>query len=170
MILRAMALAGGVAAGAGLSQFPEFSQQYAQRLGGAVDALSQVVADFDASAAAEGLTRQAALQQMTGTDFVERRRTDMETTFHRYDTLRDDLAVLKTSGPFMRAYHAARMTDGQIASRAWAAFQPAVPLSFAGVIFAGSGFVMGYALIGVLLSVAGMPFRRTKPKPPPNAA
>ena len=61
MIVRAITLAGGLAVGAGTSQFPEFSQQYAQRLGGAVDALSEVVADFDTSAVAEGLSRSEAL-------------------------------------------------------------------------------------------------------------
>ena len=61
MIIRALTLVGSLIAGAGASQFPEFSQQYAQRLGGAVGALSEVVADFDASAVAEGLTRPQAL-------------------------------------------------------------------------------------------------------------
>ena len=46
MIIRAITLAGGLAVGAGASQFPEFSQQYAQRLGGAVDALGEVVRGF----------------------------------------------------------------------------------------------------------------------------
>ncbi|NRB05388.1 MAG: DUF2937 family protein, partial [Rhodobacteraceae bacterium] len=47
MLGRAIALAGGLAGGLSLSQFPEFSQQYLQRLGGAVDALAVVVTDFD---------------------------------------------------------------------------------------------------------------------------
>ena len=47
MITRTLVLAGGVAGAAILSQFPEYAQQYTQRLGGAVDALGQVVADFD---------------------------------------------------------------------------------------------------------------------------
>ena len=63
MIVRALVLAGGVLGAASVSQFPEFSQQYTQRLGGAVDALGQVVADFDASAAAAGLDREAALYE-----------------------------------------------------------------------------------------------------------
>ena len=52
MILRALTLAGGLTGAAVSSQFPEFSQQYTQRLGGAVDALAVVVADFDAMALA----------------------------------------------------------------------------------------------------------------------
>lgn len=67
MIVRTLTLVAALSAGAATSQFPEFSQQYAQRLGGAVDALAEVVADFDASAQAEGLTRTQALEQMQGT-------------------------------------------------------------------------------------------------------
>ncbi len=34
MLLRAITLAGGIVGAAGMSQFPEYSQQYVQRLGG----------------------------------------------------------------------------------------------------------------------------------------
>lgn len=161
MILRAITLAGGLAAGAGASQFPEFSQQYAQRLGGAVDALTEVVADFDTSAAAEGLTRPQALEQMQGADFLERRRFDMERTFDRHATLSEDLRLLNDAGPFMRAYHGARFTDGDVASAAWDAFQPAVPLNMTGAIFAGFGFLAGLFSIGGLLAIVRWPLRRS---------
>ena len=118
MIIRAITLAGGLAVGAGASQFPEFLQQYAQRLGGAVDALGEVVPDFNRSTAAEGLTRDQALVQMTGADFIERRRVDMERTFDRHTVLSEDLKLLTDAGPFMRAYHGARFTDGDVAKAA----------------------------------------------------
>jgi hypothetical protein len=156
MILRALTLAGGLTAGAGLSQFPEFSQQYAQRLGGAVDALGQVVADFDSSAAASGLDRTGALAQMTGTDFIERRRIDMQNTFDRHASLTADLAALEGKGPFMRAYHATRFSDGEVAKAAWDAYQPAMPLNMAGAIFAGFGFLAG--LIGLTAIFAALRF------------
>jgi hypothetical protein len=159
MILRSLSLVGGLALGAGTSQFPEFSQQYAQRLGGAVSALSQVVADFDASASAEGLSRAAALEQMRGTAFIERRRTDMERTFSRYETLSADLHTLEGQGPFMRAFHAARMTDTEVAGAAWEAFEPAVPLNFAGLVFACSGFLAGAFATGGVLALLRAPFR-----------
>lgn len=47
------------------SQAPEFSQQYHQRLGGAVDELVVVVEQFDRDAEDNGLSRRAALKQMT---------------------------------------------------------------------------------------------------------
>lgn len=160
MILRGLSLAGGLAGALATSQFPEYSQQYLQRLGGAVDALSVVVADFDASAAAADLTRGEALAQMQGTAFLESRHSDMSRTFERHERLQDDLNAMQGAGPFMRAYHAARLTDGQIAQAAWAAYQPAMPLNFAGLIFAGFGFVVGLLILGTLLRLFAWPFRR----------
>ncbi|WP_299879868.1 DUF2937 family protein [uncultured Sulfitobacter sp.] len=160
MILRALTLAGGLMGAAASSQFPEYSQQYTQRLGGAVDALAEVVADFDASAATVGLSRDEALAQMTGTAFLDRRRIDMQTTFARHARLQDDLVTIQNAGPFMRAYHASRLTDGQIAQAAFAAYQPALPLNFAGVTFAGAGFVAGAGALGLVLRLLSWPFRR----------
>jgi len=160
MILRVIVLAGGLLGGASASQFPEFAQQYTQRLGGAVDALGEVVADFDASAAGAGLTRDAALAQLQGTDFLEARRRDMTRTFVRYDRLRSDLAILEQAGPFMRAYHAARMTDGDVARAALDTFEPAVPLGMAGLTFAGVGFLAGLAAVWAILRALLWPFRR----------
>lgn len=160
MILRTLALIGGLIGGGAASQFPEYAQQYTQRLGGAVDALGEVVADFDASAAAEGLTRDQALAEMHGTDFIERRRADMVRTFDRYNQLQDDLAVLEYSGPFMRAYHATRLTDDDVAQAALASFEPAVPVNFAGVVFASSGFAAGFLAILAAFRVLIWPFRR----------
>ena len=65
MFAKALSLAGGIAGAVGLSQFPEFSQQYAQRLGGAVDELARVVEDFDADASDVGLNRDEALSQLS---------------------------------------------------------------------------------------------------------
>lgn len=142
MILRSIIIAAGLAGAFSAAQFPAYSQQYMQRLGGAVDALGDVVADFDASATALGLSREQALEQMTGSAFVEARRRDMAVTFDRFDSLSDDLAVLESMGPFTRAYNANRFMDAEIAQGAWSAFQPAVPVTQAAAIFAGFGFVV----------------------------
>lgn len=160
MILRAVTLAVGLTGAFGAAQFPAYSQQYMQRLGGAVDALAQVVADFDASAAKEGLSRTEALAQMRGTAFVERRRADMVQAFDRYARLRTDLSVLQGQGPFMRAYHATHLTDAEIAKRAWQAFQPAFPLTLATGLFAVAGFVASTFLLGLMLALLRRLLRR----------
>ncbi len=152
MIVRTLTLAAGLTGAATSSQFPEFSQQYVQRLGGAVDALAEVVTNFDSSAAAEGLTRQEALEQMMGSEFVARRRSDMETTFARYDTLRTTLTKIETAGPFTRAYRASGSgVDTEVAKATWRAFEPAVPLNFAGLMFAGFGFFASALSFGAII-------------------
>lgn len=160
MILRSLALAGGLTGAAATSQFPEYSQQYLQRLGGAVDALAEVVADFDASAAASDLSRDAALAQMHGTPFLERRGADMARSIARYERLSADLQRLEGQGPFMRAYHASRFTDRDIATAAWQAFQPAVPVSFAGLSFAAFGFLLGALAVGLVVNLLRWSVRR----------
>ena len=158
MIGRALMLAGGFAGAALTSQFPEYSQQYIQRLGGAVDALSEVVADFDASARAEGLSREAALDQMVGTAFIERRQADMRRTFTRHARLSADLSTLQGAGPFTRAWQAYRFTDAEVARAAFEAYQPALPLTFAGLTFALAGFAAGLAAIWAVLRLILWPF------------
>ncbi len=140
MFLRTIILACGLAGALAAAQFPAYSQQYMQRLGGAVQALEEVVADFDASAAALGLSRAEALGQMSGSAFVEARRADMQATFTRHESLRRDLLVLEGLGPFMRAYRSRHMTDPELARGAWQAFEPALPLSLASLMFAVFGF------------------------------
>ena len=158
MIARALMLAGGFAGAALTSQFPEYSQQYTQRLGGAVDALAEGVADFDASARAEGLSREAALDQMVGAAFIERRQADMRRPFTRHARLSADLTALQGAGPFTRAWHAYRLTDREVARAARDAYQPALPLTFAGLTFALAGFAGGLAAIWAILRLILWPF------------
>lgn len=162
MIVRVLMLAAGVLGGASASQFPEFSQQYTQRLGGAVDALAEVVSDFDASASASGLDRAGALEQMRGTAFLERRRADMARTFERFDSLSEDLAVMQTAGPFMRAFYAGRMNDAEVARATMASYEPALPLTFAGLSFAGAGFLAGLLACWIGIKTVTWPFRRRR--------
>ncbi|WP_299656515.1 DUF2937 family protein [uncultured Tateyamaria sp.] len=162
MIVRALMLAGGLAGGAITSQLPEYSQQYRQRLGGAVDALTEVVTDFDASAQAEGLSRQDALAQMQGTSFIERRKADMTRTFDRYARLQLDLEALEGAGPFMRAYHVMQSADAEVAAAALETFEPAVPLTTAGGIFAGTGFLAGLTAVWGVLKLMLWPIGRRR--------
>lgn len=150
MILRGLVICCGMVAGAFSAQLPEFSQQYVQRMGGAVDALAQVVADFDASASAEGLTRDEALAQMQGASFLERRRADMERTFQRYAIMQEDLERLEGASAVQRVLILGQRRDVDLTREVWSVFQPAVPVTFEGALFAGGGFVAGAGVAGGL--------------------
>ena len=162
MLIRTLTLVGGLAGAGTLAQFPEFSQQYTQRLGGAVEALGEVVADFDASAQAEGLTRAQALAEMTGGDFVERRQADMQRTFERHAYLQSAQQALQDAGPFMRAYHVGKLTDTELMGQTADIFKPAVPVTFEGLVFAALGFLAGLGAVSLILRVMTAPFRRRR--------
>lgn len=151
-------LGGGVILLVAASQFPEYTQQYVQRLGGAVDELRLVAADFDQSAQGVGLTRQQALESMTGNAFQKARQRDMTDTFARLERLQGDLTVLERAGPFERLANVTRFSDQGIATRAWADYRPALPLTIDGFLFAMGGFFAGFGL----LRGAGLLFGRRK--------
>jgi hypothetical protein len=141
-------ISGGVGLGVLLSQFPEYSQQYVQRLGGAVDELQTVVNDFDASAQATGSTRAAALSSMgLGDEFLRRRGDDMSRTIDRYTYLNESYGLLKDAGAYERLVHLRRLADPQISKNAFADFQPAIPLSIDALVLLFGGYVFGYGAI-----------------------
>lgn len=157
---RIIALAGGIAGAALLSQYPAFTQQYLQRLAGQVDALTVVAKDFDASAMAAGLGREEALAQMTDTTFLNARQADMRRTFARHVRLADNLQALRDATPMERIAMPQRMVDPATLSATWGDFEPALPLSAPGAVTAGGGFVAGWAMIAAVLALLTAPFRR----------
>lgn len=161
-MLRVLAVAGGVAGAVALSQFPEFSQQYLQRLAGQVDALQAVADQFDASAAAEGLTREAALAQVTGSDFLDRRRADLTTAFARLEGARADLDALRAASPLERLAMPQRLADTALIAATWADFRPAIPTTTDGLMTAIAGYLGGWLGTAGLLGLILRPFRRPR--------
>ena len=157
---RFIAILGGVTGAVALSQFPEFSQQYLQRLAGKVDALTAVVADFDATALGQGLTRDQALAQMTGTAFNLAHQTDMRATFVRASDLSANLATLRSASPLARLTMPQRLGDVDTLQATWADYQPAIPTSADGAMTAGIGYLGGWTLAGILARLLAWPFRR----------
>lgn len=158
--MRTLRLAFALLLGAVLSQFPAFSDQYVQRLGGQVDALSLVAQEFDESATRAGLTREAALADLSGSAFREAHQGDMRATFARLERARADLALLRVAGPLERIALPHRMRDGATLAATWGNFRPAVPVTTAGLIAAGIGFALGL----ILWTLAGSLMRR-RPDP-----
>jgi hypothetical protein len=155
MILRAVTLAGGLAGAVCLSQFPEFSQQYMQRLGGAVDELARQVTRYEADAAKVGLPLDGYLLALADEgDMARTQAGNITADIARHDRLAQALQALEDAGPFMRARLAFDfMPDGEVAARTYETFKPAVPASFEGAVFAGTGFVTGWAVLALALSI-----------------
>lgn len=162
--MRIVGAVGGIALGLTMSQVPEFTQQYEQRLGGAVDELRVITENFDAAAKRDGLTRTQALQTYQNADnkFLADQGHDMSANFKRFTRLDTHLQALQNAGPVSRVLDFAKYYDQQIGTRALEAYNPAVPVTPTGFAFAGAGVLAGYGFLSGLFALILSPFRRRK--------
>lgn len=159
---RTVSVIGGIGLGIALSQFPEYAQQYTQRLGGAVDELRVITAEFDQAATTAGLTREQAIGRYTATQdsFITGRGESMAGTFSRYELLRATLAEIEGASGWERFQNLPRYFDTDIGARTLDNFKPAVPVTLEGLAYAGAGLVLGYLVTSGLVRFAMLPFRR----------
>ena len=147
MLTRRLALAIALIAGLIGSQGPEFAQQYRQRLGGALDELKAVVAEFDDEAAQENLTPPEAVGRLeTNPDPLARQRgEDIAETIARANRLQEQLNAMTSAGPLTRIYVLAKDFDPQIARRTLDDYEPAAPLTLEALSAAGIAAIWGWA-------------------------
>jgi Protein of unknown function (DUF2937) len=158
MIVRAIALVAGLAGGVATSQLPEYSQQYRQRLGGAIDELARVMTEFDADAARHGMTREQGIVRLLENNdkFVSERGVRLREDSARLARLQRQLAVFQSAGAFRRIAVMASDLDAATAQRAWAHFEPGVPVSIEGAALGGAGFLAGYGALRFILWPVGL--------------
>lgn len=132
--------------GTATSQLPEFSQQYRQRLGGAIDALEQILADFNRDAARHGLTSAEAIARQKSSEdaFIRARGDSMINAEVRLSRLKQQQAELETAGPLQRLVIFASGFDPQLARATAGDYEPAVPVTTAGFASAGAGAGLGF--------------------------
>ena len=161
---RMLASLGGIGLAVTLSQFPEYAQQYTQRLGGAVDELRIVTEDFDRGAAEAGLDRARALQryQASSDAFLADRGRSMERTFVRYQQLSQTLQRISGADPLERLRNLPAYLDTDIGRRTLEHYQPAMPVTIEGIFYAGAGFILGYGIVSALIRLFALPFRRRR--------
>ncbi|MCK4711791.1 MAG: DUF2937 family protein [Marinosulfonomonas sp.] len=162
-MIKALTMAGGIAGAVTLSQFPEFSQQYMQRMAGAVDELRIVVTAFDLTARINGMSRDEALDRLSGDEFRDGMRANISESVERYERLSTNLAALRGAAPLERLQQAYRFTDTDLAQRTWDDFKPAVPVTADGFITAGIGFLAGWLGLGLLFGGLRRVARRVLP-------
>jgi Protein of unknown function (DUF2937) len=153
-IIRIVAFGLGLMGGVVASQGPEFSQQYRQRLGGAIDELNQVIARFDNDAQANGETRDGAIARLRGhpDDLVSRQGVAMQGNVERLGRLDAHRQAMIQAGPFARVATMVRDGDLDVMEAAYRDFEPAVPVTEEGFLSAAIGFV---AVWGGILLLAG---------------
>ena len=162
MLKRTTVFAGALAGGLSASQVPEFAQQYEQRLSGAVNELQLIVEDFDKDAADLGLTRDDALSryQASGDDFLVERGSSMTQTIARFDRLSAQLKDFQNANVFEQALSIANQPDQELVADTFEIYEPAVPVTPGGFIFAALGLVFGGGLFQIIGTILGWPFRR----------
>lgn len=134
------------------SQAPEFSQQYRQRLGGAVEELKTITVQFDKDADTANLSRFEALRSMRQSPdgFLQTRGQSMAQTIARFENLRGQLRAMEHSPDLFQPFNLLGHVDTKISQDTWQIFKPAIPLTFSGFVWGGFGaFIMG--MFGVLL-------------------
>lgn len=161
---RIIAGIGGLGLAITLSQFPEYAQQYTQRLGGAVDELRVITEDFDRAAADGGLDRATALAryEASNDDFLAGRGTSMTATFQRYEQLSATLARIENAGAVERLQSLPAYLDTDIGRRTLESYKPAIPVTMEGILYAGGGFILGYLVLSGLWRFLSLPFRRKR--------
>ena len=159
---RMVAIVGGAALAVVLSQFPEYAQQYTQRLGGAVDELRVVTQRFDSEAASAGLNRDEALARFTGASdgFIVGRGTSEAANFLRYAQLSETLDRIQGAGPVERFQALPAYLDTDIGRRTLENYRPAMPVTMEGILYAGAGFLLGYLILSAIWRFGTLPFRR----------
>jgi hypothetical protein len=160
MFARTLALAIALLAGVIGSQGPEFVQQYRERLGGAVDELKRIIAEFDAEAQREGLTPPDAMARLEHNDdpLARERGRDVAETIARTDRLQEQLQAMQSAGPVRRLYVFAKDFDPKIAERTLENYEPAAPLSLEAVAAAVLAAFCGWAATHLV----ALPFRRRR--------
>lgn len=130
------------------SQVPEFMQQYLQRLGGHLDEARRQLAVFQQTAAQAGLSLDQFISQ-TGSNpdtSVARLGGVMSGTAERVSSLQSAHDALLHSALWERPFIFVRHLDVQIARATGAVYQPAVPTTPEGIVYAVAGMLMILAL------------------------
>ena len=164
LVDRVLCVTGAVA----FSQFPEFMQQYLQRLGGHLDEARRQLQHFQETATQAGLTLEKLISQTSANPdtVVARLGGVMTETVARVETLDNAQAALQHASLWSRPFVFLQHLDPAIARATWSIFKPAVPTT-------GEGLV--YALVGMLVLLATYhlgvkyPIARSRRKARPGA-
>lgn len=157
MIIGRIALFFALLLGMATTQMPEFWQQYRQRLGGAIDELTAIVAQFDKDAAGQSLTPAAAITRLEANSdpLAQARGDEMKRILARLAKLQRAAAAFNDPDIAGRWMMLCKTFDPYIAGRTYQTFQPAVPTTVEGFVAGIIGFLVG----GGIVYGIGLPIR-----------
>ena len=160
MTFRRFAFAIGLVFAILASQLPEFTQQYRQRLGGAIDELAAAIAEFDQQSSAQSLSRDQGIARLeaNGDTLARQRGETVAATVVRKDRLDRQREALSTAGPVSQYAVLADGLDPGIARQTFGDYQPAIPTTTGGFVAAAVGLMVGW----LLTHLVALPVRRRR--------
>lgn len=138
-----------IAGAATSAQFPEFVQQYLQRLGGRLDQTHDDLQRLLGDAQALGRSLEAYLDELLASGSEVARQTaarELE-RLEQAERLERAYYALRDALPLERPLAFAEHFDAQIAQDTLAAFKPAMPVNAEGFVYAGVGMLLGLVLL-----------------------
>lgn len=146
MLVRRLAVAIGLLFSLIGTQIPEFAQQYRQRVGGALDELHRMIAQFDSETAAQSLNRQQGIDRLrTNPDTLAKQRGEaVAEDIDRADRLARQQEALKSSGALTRLFGLIENFDPATAGQAIRDYEPAVPITLEAFVVGGIALAVGW--------------------------
>jgi hypothetical protein len=125
------------------SQFPEFMQQYLQRLGGHLGEARRQLQQFQQAATQSGLTLDRLIGQTSANadPSVAKLGGVMTAAIARVDTLETAQSAIQHASLWNRPFVFLRYLDPSIAQATWTIFKPAVPTTVEGFVYALAGML-----------------------------
>lgn len=132
----------------GLSQAPEFFQQYLQRLGGHLDEARLLLAPYEMLAKNSGVTLQQMIEvnRAQAEPLIAGQGDIIANLVVRVESLSVAETALREATLWERPFVFIRHVDADIAARAWEVFKPAVPVTAEGFVYAAVGMVLALGI------------------------
>lgn len=141
------------------SQAPGFTLQYMQNLQGRIDELKPIVEQYDADMAAYGYTREETKEECrTATDLLDALCNGYETTVNRYEALVAHLEDLNAASDYVRPLVLAKTQMRDITESVYEQFEPAVPVTIHGFVYAAGGFALLWGGASFIFGLLGAIF------------
>ena len=147
-----------------LSQFPEFFQQYTQRLGGRLDEVTRQVAALETRAAEAGKDLRSYVAGFLENPDADVRREGraLAALPPRQARLRQAYEALTGTGRGWRAKSFVQHFDWNVARTTAAVYAPAMPVTAESAVYAGAGFGAGAVLFWSFFGLRRRPRGKTE--------
>ena len=153
---RLLAFILGVAGAIIASQGPGFTLQYMQNVQGRVDELTTIVEAQEEQLRDKNYTRETAMNECrTATDLLDAFCSNYSMAVERLEYLTAHLAELEDATDYVRPLILARSYDRDIARSVKEQFEPAVPATLHGAVYAGGGFAVAWGIPLLIFSILG---------------